>query len=64
MTRIHTLLCAFMRDEKGAAMIEYAVLVGLITVGAVTLIAGGGGWIEDSWTDLKTAVTTAGGTWE
>jgi pilus assembly protein Flp/PilA len=45
-----------MRDEKGAAMIEYAVLIGLITVAAVTLISGVGGWVSDSWQDLSDAL--------
>jgi pilus assembly protein Flp/PilA len=59
MTRIHTLLSAFMRDENGAAMIEYAVLIGLITVAAVTLISGVGGWVETSWQDLSDALLPA-----
>lgn len=56
MTPIRTLLSAFWRDEKGAAMIEYAVLIGLITVAAVTLITGVGEWVGTAWTELTEAL--------
>lgn len=63
MTPICNRLAAFWRDDDGAAMIEYAVLIGLITVASVTLIAGGGEWIKDQWEDLKTDVTATATSW-
>ena len=56
MSRLYLAYKNLMADEKGAALLEYALLVGLITVGAVTLITGAGNWIVQEFTSLQTAV--------
>ena len=56
MLRLYLAYKNLMADEKGAALIEYALLVGLVTVGAVTLITGAGDWVEDQFKTLKTNV--------
>ena len=44
----------FVKDEKGAAMIEYSVLVGLITAAVITLVITVGGWVNEQWSFLNT----------
>jgi pilus assembly protein Flp/PilA len=56
MKKIHATLAAFMRDEDGATMIEYALLVALIAVvvaaGLVTL----GTTIKTKYSSVSTCV--------
>ena len=47
----------FARDETGAALVEYSVLIGLITVAAVALIATTGATIVTKWTGLNAVFT-------
>ncbi len=42
------------KDERGAALIEYTVLIGLITIGACSMILTVGDWVNDQWADLNT----------
>jgi pilus assembly protein Flp/PilA len=42
------------RDEEGAALVEYSVLIGLITVAAIVTIGLVGGWVSAAWTALHT----------
>ena len=44
------------KDESGAALIEYSLLIGLIVVGAVVAMAAVGGKVGDAWTGLNTAM--------
>jgi pilus assembly protein Flp/PilA len=44
------------RDESGAALIEYSLLIGLIVVGAVVAMTAVGTRIGANWTDLKTKI--------
>jgi pilus assembly protein Flp/PilA len=43
-------------DERGASLLEYSILIGLITAGVVGLITGVGGWVSGKWTALSTAL--------
>jgi pilus assembly protein Flp/PilA len=58
MKKIHATLAAFIRDEDGATMIEYALLVALIAVvvaaGLVTL----GTTIKSRYASVSTCVQT------
>jgi pilus assembly protein Flp/PilA len=44
------------KDERGASLLEYSILIGLITVGVVGSVTQVGGWISGKWNDLKTAL--------
>ena len=48
-------LAKFRKDENGASLIEYSLLIGLITVASVTLIALMGPWVATQWQALVTA---------
>jgi pilus assembly protein Flp/PilA len=42
-----------LKDESGASLLEYSILIGLITAGVVGTISGVGQWVLDKWTDLS-----------
>jgi pilus assembly protein Flp/PilA len=44
------------QDEEGATLIEYTVLVGIVTVAVIATIALVGGWITGQWTSLSGAL--------
>lgn len=46
----------FAKDEKGAAMIEYSVLIGIITAGVIAIVILVGGWVTGEWEELETAL--------
>jgi pilus assembly protein Flp/PilA len=55
-TRLQNLKDRFAKDEGGAALIEYSVLIGLITVAAVVTIGLVGTWVAGRWTALNAAL--------
>ena len=46
----------FVKDEKGAAMIEYSVLIGVITATVIGLVISVGDWVNTHWSDLNTKI--------
>ena len=44
------------KDERGASLLEYSILIGLITVGVVASVTSVGTWMGTKWTALKTAL--------
>jgi pilus assembly protein Flp/PilA len=40
------------QDERGATLIEYSILIGLITVAVIVTVGTVGTWIATQWTDL------------
>ena len=48
----------FLADESGATMVEYTILIGLITVVAIALIAAVGQWVKNAWTAVNSALAT------
>jgi pilus assembly protein Flp/PilA len=51
------LLNRLARDEEGAALVEYTVLLGIMLVAVVTTIGLVGGWVNTKWTALWTALS-------
>ena len=51
------LLKRFGRDEDGAALVEYTVLLGIMLVAVITTISLVGGWINTKWTALFAALS-------
>jgi pilus assembly protein Flp/PilA len=43
---------ALWRDERGASLLEYSVLIGLITAGVVVTITNVGTWVSGKWTNV------------
>ena len=56
MKNVITNLNRFSRDEDGAALIEYTVLIGLMLVGVVATVTAVGTWVSGKWTALNTAL--------
>ena len=52
MSAIKSILARLYRDERGASMVEYSILIGLITAGAVFTIATVGTRVGAAWDDL------------
>jgi len=44
----------FVKDEKGAALIEYSVLIGIITATVIALVIVVGDWVNTQWSALNT----------
>ena len=53
---INTSVQAFIKDENGLTIVEYAVAGGLITLGAVAAFVTLGGNVKDAITSLGCAV--------
>jgi pilus assembly protein Flp/PilA len=49
-------LARFRRDESGAAMVEYSVLIGIITAAVLASVAVVGTYVETAWSNLTTAL--------
>ena len=45
------------RDEEGAALIEYTVLLGILVVAVIATIIAVGGWVNNKWTALNGQLT-------
>jgi pilus assembly protein Flp/PilA len=56
IAKAHLALINFKKNESGASLIEYSLLVGLITVLVVVLIGTVGIWVQTQWTALDAAV--------
>ena len=44
----------FRDDDSGAAMVEYSILIGIITAAVIAIIIGVGIYVTDQWTTLCT----------
>ena len=44
------------RDEDGAALIEYTVLLGVLIVAVIATIVAVGGWVNTKWTTLNSTL--------
>jgi pilus assembly protein Flp/PilA len=58
MREILQLMKRLGRDEKGAALVEYTVLLGIMLVAVITTIGLVGGWMSTKWTALWSALST------
>ena len=56
MTKVVQMFKSFAKDEEGAALIEYTVLLGILLVAVITTITLVGGWINNQWTTLQGAL--------
>ena len=56
MLKVMSLIGRLRRDEDGAALIEYTVLLGILLVAVIATIVLVGTWVNDKWTDLEAAL--------
>jgi pilus assembly protein Flp/PilA len=57
MGKVLQLLNKLAKDEEGAALVEYTVLLGIMLVAVVGTIGLVGGWVNTKWTALWTALS-------
>jgi pilus assembly protein Flp/PilA len=51
--QLKTVVNEFKKDEDGAALIEYTVLVGILLIAVIALIGYVGTWISGQWSALS-----------
>ena len=56
MRKALTLFGKFAKNEDGAALVEYAVLLGIMLVAVIATIIAVGAWVNTHWTSLNTAL--------
>lgn len=54
-----SLITRFLKEEDGATMVEYAILVALISVVAIVIIASVGGEVNSAFTEVDTQLKAA-----
>ncbi|RUU27474.1 Flp family type IVb pilin [Mesorhizobium sp. M6A.T.Ce.TU.002.03.1.1] len=57
MKKLMTMTRQFRDDENGAAMVEYTILLGIITIAVIASIVVVGAWVGARWTSLSTTLT-------
>jgi pilus assembly protein Flp/PilA len=57
MSQISKLVRRLGKDEEGAALIEYTVLLGILVVAVIATIVAVGVWVNGKWTALQTQLT-------
>ena len=56
MQKLLELAGRFGKEEDGAALVEYTVLLGILLVAVIVTIGLVGTWISGKWTALATAI--------
>lgn len=56
MKKISGLFKSFARDEQGLETVEYAIILGLIVAGTITVIAAIGTWVNGRFTTVQTDI--------
>ncbi|RWM06567.1 MAG: Flp family type IVb pilin [Mesorhizobium sp.] len=56
MKKLMTMARQFRDDDNGAAMVEYTILLGMITVAVIASIVIVGGWVTGQWATLAGAL--------
>ncbi|TPK76929.1 Flp family type IVb pilin [Mesorhizobium sp. B2-4-18] len=59
MRKFMTMTRQFRDDENGAAMVEYTVLLGIITVAVIATVVLVGTWVSGQWGTLNTTLAAA-----
>lgn len=53
MSKAWSLIEKLRRDEEGAALIEYTVLLGILVVAVIATIVAVGTWVNGKWSLLQ-----------
>ena len=59
MKKLMSIARQFRSDENGAAMVEYTILLGIITVAVIVSVLFVGGWVANKWATLQTQLKNA-----
>ncbi|MBZ9764435.1 Flp family type IVb pilin [Mesorhizobium sp. CA8] len=58
MKKLMTMARQFRDDDNGAAMVEYSILIGIITAAVITFIISVGVYVTNAWSTLCTNLQT------
>jgi pilus assembly protein Flp/PilA len=61
MKKLASLARAFREEESGAAMIEYSILIGIISVSSIAIVVLIGNWVGTEFKDLCTGLKAGAG---
>jgi pilus assembly protein Flp/PilA len=53
LNQLKSYVSHFKKDEDGAALIEYTVLLGILLIAVIAIIGAVGTWISHEWTGLS-----------
>ena len=56
MSKLISLYRRLSKDDSGASLIEYSILIGLITVAVIAIISGVGDWVVSQWSGLSASL--------
>jgi len=56
MRSVVNLIKQLKRDEEGASLIEYTVLLAVLLVAVILIIGAVGGWINNTWSTLNASL--------
>jgi pilus assembly protein Flp/PilA len=56
MRKLVKLVSQLQKDEDGAALIEYTVLLGILLIAVIGIIFAVGTWINKEWASLNSAI--------
>ena len=56
-SKVGTFIRGFVKDEGGASLLEYSILIGLITAAVIGFVVNVGGWVNTKWSTLNAALT-------
>lgn len=48
----------FVKDERGLETVEYAIILGLIVAGTISLVVWLGGWVMQQFNRVQDTITT------
>jgi pilus assembly protein Flp/PilA len=57
MTKASRVFSQFLKDEDGAALIEYTVLLGILLIAVIATIGLVGTWVSKQWLALDKALS-------
>ena len=57
MSHVVKLVRRLAKDQKGAALIEYTVLLGILVVAVIALIVAVGNWVNGKWSTLQSQLS-------
>lgn len=61
VTHYYLILKAYLNNEEGQDLIEYALIAGLLALAAVAALTAMSGTLDAIWTSLNNALTEAAG---
>ena len=56
MKKVMELVRGLRRDEDGATLVEYTMLLAIVVLAVITTLAAVGGWVNNTWTNFNTAL--------